>query len=85
MDYYKEQFKYLSKYTFVQCVVSRAKDIENSLNHKIHYNCDIIDPVNIAIWELKNRKYPYMIKMFLNSDKTEFIIVNPNNCILPDF
>jgi DNA-directed RNA polymerase subunit K/omega len=79
------QIKYLSKYAFVQCVISRAKDIENSIDSKIDSNCKFSDPVRIAIWELKNRKYPYLVKLFLNTEQTEFIIVDPKNCILPDF
>lgn len=78
-------FKYISKYTFVHCVISRAKEIENSSNPKIDPECKLSDPMHIAIWELKNRKYPYLIKLFLNMEQSEFIIVDPKDCVLPDF
>ena len=79
------QSKYLSKYAFVHCVVSRAKEIENSIDVKIDPDCKLSDPIHIAIWELKNRKYPYLIKLFLNTEHSEFIIVDPKDCVLPDF
>lgn len=77
-------FKYLSKYVFIHCVVNRAKEIELS-NPKIDENCKYTDPIQIAIWELKNRKFPHLIKLFINVEKNEFVLIDPKDCILPDF
>jgi DNA-directed RNA polymerase subunit K/omega len=76
--------RYLSKFCFVQCITTRAKEIELYGSNKIDEKCLETDPIKIAIWELKNRKFPYLIKLFTGFGD-EYITIDPSNCVLPDF
>jgi hypothetical protein len=64
-------------------VVVRAKELESGINN-IHKDCDQTDPIKIAIWELKNRKFPHLIKLFTGFGD-EYITIDPSDCVLPDF
>lgn len=72
--------RYLSKYQYVQCIIQRAKDIENGA--KIDESCNLTESIEIAKWELRNKKFPYKIKLVI--DENEYIVVDPAYCILPE-